>query len=123
MARPRNAAPEKKAVAEENAVPEKQTLDAPVRKSAKTASTNSAAPRRKGAKEAGAHRSESTVANIEFDPSQYRQEIAETAYYLWERRGGQGGTPEDDWREAEAMVRRKYSQPPQAVRAAGSGRG
>ncbi len=30
--------------------------------------------------------------------------IAEAAYYIAERRGFQGGDPEQDWREAEAQI-------------------
>jgi hypothetical protein len=32
--------------------------------------------------------------------------IAETAYYLAERRGFVGGNPEQDWLEAEAQIDR-----------------
>jgi hypothetical protein len=35
-----------------------------------------------------------------------RRMIAETAYYLAERRGFVGGSPEQDWLEAEAQIDR-----------------
>ena len=33
--------------------------------------------------------------------------VAEEAYYIWERRGGDHGHHEDDWLEAERVVREK----------------
>jgi hypothetical protein len=38
-------------------------------------------------------------------PSQ--SEIAELAYSYWEARGGQGGSPWEDWFRAERELRRK----------------
>lgn len=35
-----------------------------------------------------------------------RQWIAEAAYYIAERRGFEGGSAEDDWRQAEAEIDR-----------------
>jgi len=36
-----------------------------------------------------------------------REEIERLAYYYWLERGGQGGSPEDDWFRAEAELRRQ----------------
>lgn len=36
-----------------------------------------------------------------------QEEIARLAYLLWEARGGQGGTPEDDWTRAEQEYRQR----------------
>jgi hypothetical protein len=36
-----------------------------------------------------------------------RERIALLAYSLWEARGGQGGSPEEDWYRAEEEVRRQ----------------
>jgi hypothetical protein len=33
--------------------------------------------------------------------------VAEEAYYIWERRGGDHGRHEDDWLEAERVVRER----------------
>ena len=35
------------------------------------------------------------------------EEIAKLAYSIWETRGGIGGSPESDWLEAEAELRKK----------------
>jgi len=35
------------------------------------------------------------------------EEIARLAYALWEARGCQGGSPEDDWRHAEEELRQR----------------
>ncbi len=37
-----------------------------------------------------------------------REEIERLAYFYWLERGGQGGSPEDDWFRAEAELRRRY---------------
>jgi len=34
-------------------------------------------------------------------------DIARLAYALWEARGGQGGSPEEDWLQAEQKLRRR----------------
>jgi hypothetical protein len=34
------------------------------------------------------------------------QDIARLAYALWEARGGEGGSPEEDWLRAEQELRR-----------------
>ena len=36
-----------------------------------------------------------------------REDIARLAYALWEARGGQGGSPEEDWLRAEQELRRR----------------
>ena len=36
-----------------------------------------------------------------------QEQVAEEAYYIWQRRGGDHGRHEDDWLEAEQMVREK----------------
>ncbi len=35
------------------------------------------------------------------EPVTEREEIARLAYLLWEERGGQGGSAEEDWLQAE----------------------
>jgi hypothetical protein len=44
-----------------------------------------------------------TVArrNVEIEP----EEIARLAYWYWEARGSQGGSPEEDWLRAERQLR------------------
>jgi hypothetical protein len=39
------------------------------------------------------------------------EEIERLAYSYWEARGGEGGSPEEDWFRAEAEVRRRRAQP------------
>ncbi len=36
-----------------------------------------------------------------------RDEIARIAYFMWEERGGQGGSSEEDWFRAEQEYRRR----------------
>jgi hypothetical protein len=43
-----------------------------------------------------------------YSPSDY-EEIARLAYYLWEARGGQGGSPEEDWFNAEQEYRKRVT--------------
>ncbi|MGC9969099.1 MAG: DUF2934 domain-containing protein [Bryobacteraceae bacterium] len=45
-------------------------------------------------------------APMEFSVSE-QEEIARLAYSYWEARGGEGGSPEDDWFRAEQEVRGK----------------
>jgi len=67
-------------------------------KRARTRST--AAPRRMAVRKSGTDASNgASHANV--DPS----EIARLAHALWEGRGGQGGSPEDDWFRAEQQLR------------------
>jgi len=44
-----------------------------------------------------------TVArgNVEIEP----EDIARLAYSYWEARGGEGGSPEEDWLQAERQLR------------------
>ncbi len=41
------------------------------------------------------------------EPAQDREEIARLAYTYWQARGGQGGSPEEDWERAEQEIRRR----------------
>ncbi len=72
--------------------------------SAAAAYTESAAPVevRAMAAAAGAEGSATTS-----QPAIDRREIEELAYYYWLERGGQGGSPEDDWFRAEQELRRQ----------------
>ena len=50
---------------------------------------------------------EPTAAPISADPQtglELEQQIRELAYQLYEQRGGQNGSAEQDWLEAEAMI-------------------
>ena len=40
-----------------------------------------------------------------------QEEIARLAYSYWEARGGQGGSPEEDWLRAEQEVRARRAEP------------
>ncbi len=48
-----------------------------------------------------------TVSDASLDPAKEREEIARLAYLLWEARGGQGGSAEEDWLRAEREVMRR----------------
>ncbi|MFB3827722.1 MAG: DUF2934 domain-containing protein [Bryobacteraceae bacterium] len=50
------------------------------------------------------HPAEPSPAIAPREPSQ--EEIARLAYHYWESRGGQDGTPEEDWLRAEEELRR-----------------
>ncbi|MGE5570838.1 MAG: DUF2934 domain-containing protein [Rhodospirillales bacterium] len=41
---------------------------------------------------------------VPLDPIAEREEIARLAYSLWEARGRQGGSPEEDWFRAEQEI-------------------
>ena len=41
---------------------------------------------------------------VPLDPIAEREEIARLAYFLWEARGRQGGSPEEDWYRAEQEI-------------------
>jgi len=43
------------------------------------------------------------------------QEIATFAYQLWEERGCQIGSPEQDWFEAERQLKGRRTAPPKAA--------
>ena len=45
-----------------------------------------------------------------FDPVAHQKEIAQVAYRVWLERADRPGSPEQDWREAEAEVRAKYTR-------------
>jgi DUF2934 family protein len=44
-----------------------------------------------------------------FNIAEHQAEVSEAAYYLWLARNGQHGAQQEDWLEAEAMVRAKYA--------------
>ncbi len=49
-----------------------------------------------------------TVSEVAtYEPT--HEEIAERAYLLWEARGCQGGSPEEDWLQAEQELRQRIS--------------
>jgi hypothetical protein len=45
---------------------------------------------------------------VEEAPSQ--EQIAELAYFYWEARGRQGGSPWEDWFRAEEELMRRYAR-------------
>ena len=46
----------------------------------------------------------------EFDAAAHRKEIAQVAYRLWLERADGPGSPEEDWLQAEAEVRARYTR-------------
>ena len=63
-------------------------------------SRSTATPRRTAAK-----KTETATSNGAPHASVDPNEIASLAHALWEARGGQGGSPEDDWFRAEQKLR------------------
>lgn len=49
-------------------------------------------------------RSPESVAMAAATEQEIRGEIARLAYLLWEARGGNGGSPEEDWLRAEREI-------------------
>lgn len=47
--------------------------------------------------------SQTSLAPVETQPD--RGEVARVAYFYWERRGYQGGSPQEDWLRAERELR------------------
>lgn len=64
-------------------------------------SRSTAPPRRTARKKAEAAASNGAPHAAAVDPN----EIARLAHALWEARGGQGGSPEEDWFRAEQKLR------------------
>jgi hypothetical protein len=48
---------------------------------------------------------ETTAGDADLTPAPAREEIARPAYCYWEARGGDGGSPEDDWFRAQRELR------------------
>ncbi|MCW5619843.1 MAG: DUF2934 domain-containing protein [Burkholderiales bacterium] len=61
------------------------------------------------ARQAAAVQSESR-ARQEIDAQQWQQQVAEAAYFRAELRGFVGGSPEQDWFEAENELRRQEQE-------------
>jgi hypothetical protein len=55
--------------------------------------------------------SKAVAAGAGVDAAPDYQEIAGRAYAYWEARGGQGGSPEEDWLRAERDVRDRNERP------------
>lgn len=55
------------------------------------------------AAEPAAPAAEAVVAAVVLEPSS--EDIARLAYFYWEARGCQGGSPEEDWLRAETELR------------------
>ena len=87
---------------------EKKTVKKVVEKVASKPSGKSAAAKVKAVEAVGkpakkiARKAAGKSASI--DPEERHRLISEAAYYLAERRGFKGGTPHDDWADAEAEI-------------------
>jgi hypothetical protein len=46
----------------------------------------------------------------DFDAAAHRKEIAQVAYRIWLERADGPGSPEEDWLQAEAEVRARYTR-------------
>jgi hypothetical protein len=57
-------------------------------------------PRRRTARS----ETEESVALATVSEDSIREEIARLAYLFWEKRGGTGGSPEEDWLRAEQEI-------------------
>jgi hypothetical protein len=67
----------------------------------RTRTRSTASPRRTAGKKTETATSNGAPHAASVDPN----EIASLAHALWEGRGGQGGSPEDDWYRAEQELR------------------
>ena len=74
---------------------------------AKPAEPKSQRTPRRAAKSAPEAEPESTPF---FDPAAHQKEIAQVAYRVWLERADRPGSPEQDWLEAQAEVRAKYTR-------------
>ncbi len=82
----------------------KKTARKTAKKTAKKTASKSASKR---ASKAAAARAASETASLQkIDPEHRRRMIAETAYFIAEQRGFVGGSPLDDWLQAEVLVDR-----------------
>ena len=57
----------------------------------------------------GTKQQKSAEPRIEFSAGEWQDMVATAAYYRAEARGFEGGSPEDDWYEAEAELRERFS--------------
>lgn len=55
-------------------------------------------------------RGEALSPMTDIPPGQWRVMVAEAAYYRAQRRGFRGGSPEEDWFEAEEEIRRSLEE-------------
>jgi hypothetical protein len=67
-------------------------------------------PRRKPGKGAGLKRETVIDPKAEFTNDEWHEMVATAAYFRAESRGFEGGSPEDDWYEAEAEVREQLAR-------------
>jgi hypothetical protein len=58
----------------------------------------------------GAAQGEALSPMTDISPEQWRVMVAEAAYYRAQRRGFRGGSPEQDWFEAEEEIRRSLEE-------------
>ncbi len=72
------------------------------------AGTEGTPVRRSRIRKQAAAASNGTAQSGPVSPVIPHEEIERLAYFYWLERGGQGGSPEDDWYRAEAELRRRY---------------
>lgn len=91
-----------------NAVPKQraQTSAEPMR--GRTHATARAAEAESTA--SGAAQGEALSPMTDISPEQWRVMVAEAAYYRAQQRGFRGGSPEQDWFEAEEEIRRSLEE-------------
>ena len=89
-----------------------QTKKATVSKEEETSSTPVATKRAKRTRKiphaSKGGRKRVAPPDKDFAPGRHHDEIERLAYALWQQRGCAHGGHEEDWRHAEAEVRRKY---------------
>jgi len=78
-----------------------------------TASSKRRSPKGKNqpAEDLGVSAGQETAAPAQLTEVSMREKIALLAYSFWEARGGQGGSPEEDWYRAEQQIRAQYGFP------------
>lgn len=77
---------------------------APAKKSAKKKTARKKAAKKQTASKPATAKPAESLKKI--DPEHRRRMIAETAYFIAEQRGFVGGSPLDDWLQAEVLVDR-----------------
>jgi Protein of unknown function (DUF2934) len=93
----------------------KEAFMVPARESKVTAKAHRAPTQQKAARKKPARATASTHGTVsdpksEFSNEEWYDMVATAAYYRSESRGFEGGSPEDDWFEAEAELREQMAR-------------
>lgn len=94
-------------------MPEKNNNRGKTRSAGKAAGGRTAGKRKTTGKDTGqqgsSRRRPVQLKPQQVSPEEYYRMIAESAYYIAERRGFHGGDPEQDWLQAEMEIRARFA--------------